>query len=100
MQVEHVRFLTLVEGQEVCIAKRAMISSFKIVADLLEFSDGLGIDFFQRLCDGEKLPVVAYVGDETERVVGEAFTYTETTDRLHVEIWRSYVLNPTSGRWE
>ncbi len=99
MQVDHVRFL-LVEGHEVCTAKRAMVSSYKIVADHLEFADGLGADFLQRLGVGERFPVVAYIGDETERVVGEAFIHDQTADRLHVGIWRSYVLNATTGRWE
>lgn len=97
MQIDKVR--VLIEGQEVCIARRAMVSAYAVVADELEFVGEVGSDFYSRLKGGEKFPVIAYLGDETEKVAGEAFMFAQTPDRLHIGIWRTYVLNPASGRW-
>ena len=98
MQIDKVRVLS--EGQEVCVARRALVSAYKVVADQLEFVGAVGTDFYTRLKEGEKFPVIAYLGDETEKVAGEAFFYPQMPDRLHIGIWRTYVLNPASGKWE
>lgn len=98
MQIDKVR--VLLEGQEVCVSSRAMVSSYKVVADRLQFLGVTGADVRARLKEGEKFPVIAYLGDGTEKVAGEAFMYEQTPDRMHIGIWRTYVLNSTSGRWE
>lgn len=87
------------DGEEVCVASRAMVSAYAVVADELNFAGPIGAEFLARLKDGEKFPVIAYLGDGTEKVAGEAFMYEQTPDRMHIGIWRTYVLNPTSGRW-
>lgn len=98
MQIDNVR--VLLEGLEVCIASRAMVSAYKVVADQLHFVGPMGEEFFARLKDGEKFPVIAYLGDGSGKVAGEAFMYEQTPDRMHIGIWRTYVLNAGYGRWE
>ena len=98
MQIDNVR--VLLEGLEVCIASRAMVSAFNIVSDQLVFVGPMGEMFFARLKVGEKFPVIAYLGDGSEKVAGEAFMYEQTPDRMHIGIWRTYVLNTSCGRWE
>jgi hypothetical protein len=98
MQIDYVR--VLLEGLEVCIASRAMVSSYVVVADRLNFVGSGGQEFFARLKGGEKFPVIAYFADGTEKVAGEAFMYEQTPDRMHIGIWRKYGFNACSGRWE
>lgn len=98
MQIDNVRIL--LDGLEVCIASRGMVSAFKVAAEQLNFVGPMGEEFFARLVDGEKFPVIAYFGDGTEKVAGEASMYEQTPDRMHIAIWRTYMLNAIYGRWE
>ncbi len=98
MQVNFARFL--LEGQEVCVASNVMVSAFKVVADELAFPGSEGASFQAGLLAGEKFPVIVYLGDGKEKVAGEAFMYSQTSSRLHVGIWKSYLLNSSTNRWE
>ncbi|MES2945757.1 MAG: hypothetical protein V4772_23055 [Pseudomonadota bacterium] len=98
MQYKNARFL--IEGQEVCFAANLMLSAFKVVADELNFQGQAATDFHAGLLAGEKFPVIVYIGDGTEKVAGEAFMYPQTPSRLHVGIWKTYVLNTSTGKWE
>ena len=98
MQFTYAR--VLLEGQEVCTAKRVLVSAFKVVADDLVYPDGAESDFRIRVLDGERFPVIVYLGDGSEKIAGEAFAHSQTPSRLHIAIWRTYVLNSATGRWE
>ena len=71
---------------EVCVAKRASVSSFKVVAEEITYAGAAGEDFHLRLGEGEKFPVIVYLGDGTEKIAGEAFVYPQTPSRLHIGI--------------
>jgi hypothetical protein len=77
-----------------------LVSAFAVVADDLEFTGTEQKEFRARLLEGEKFPVIVYLGEGAEKVAGEAFMYPQTPSRLHVGIWRTYVLNAATGRWE
>jgi len=92
--------IRLVEGQEICTASDVMVSAYKVVASNPEFLGELGAAIRAALLSGEKLPVLVYLDDGNEMVVGEAFMHEQTPDRLHVGIFRHYNMDGETGRWQ
>jgi hypothetical protein len=90
----------LLDGQEVCVGTEAMTSAFNVVATGLSFNGPQAEAFKASLSAGDKHPVIAYLGDGREKVAGEAFMHEHTPDRLHIGVFRTYVLNASTGRWE
>ncbi|PTT92184.1 hypothetical protein DBR42_02505 [Pelomonas sp. HMWF004] len=76
-----------------------MVSAYKVVASNPEFLGDLGVAIRAALLSGEKLPVLVYLDDGNQMVVGEAFMHEQTPDRLHVGILRHYSMDGETGRW-
>ncbi|CAN7601131.1 hypothetical protein [Rhizobacter sp. LjRoot28] len=76
-----------------------MISAYKVVASNPDFLGEVGIDISKALRGGEKIPVMVYLDGGAEMVIGEAFIHEQTPDRLHVGVFRHYILDETTGRW-
>lgn len=77
-----------------------MTSAFTVVATGLSFNGASAEAFRNSLISGEKHPVIAYLGEGGEKVAGEAFMHKQTPDRLHIGVFRTYVLNASTGKWQ
>jgi|GEM_PF-5967709 len=91
--------MRLIDGPEFCSASDVMVSAYKVVASSPNYIGEIGLDISAALRNGEKLPVVVYLDEGSEMVIGEAFIHEQTPDRLHVGIFRHYDLDKSTGRW-